>query len=115
MLCRLPAFAFFDQDGFTLNFDPPTSQLGLNGPVHSPAVSANYGFAFVFAGGIKTLGPADGYNFMTKPTAVVSLTWVRGNHTYKAGADGRWEGYPITNFSGTDGEPGFSAATGQPI
>jgi hypothetical protein len=32
-----------------------------------------------------------------KPTANTSITWVRGNHTYKAGGELIVEGYPATN------------------
>jgi hypothetical protein len=32
--------------------------------------------------------------YQTKPTANASLTWVKTNHTYKFGAEARFEGYP---------------------
>src|SRR5262249_40045560 len=36
-----------------------------------------------------------------KPTATTSLTWVHGNHTYKAGGDYTQEGYPVpSNWRG---------------
>ncbi|MBV9769354.1 MAG: TonB-dependent receptor, partial [Bryobacterales bacterium] len=43
-----------------------------------------------------------------KPTANTSLTWVRGNHTFKAGADLVLEGFPQQSSIRAYGEYGFS-------
>jgi hypothetical protein len=44
-----------------------------------------------------------------KPTANTSLTWVKGNHTIKAGGELMLEGLPITNYSRAGGILNFSA------
>jgi Carboxypeptidase regulatory-like domain len=43
-----------------------------------------------------------------KPTANTSITWVRGNHTFKAGADMVLEGFPQTSSIRAYGEYEFS-------
>ena len=45
-----------------------------------------------------------------KPTANTSLTWIRGNHTFKAGADYTQEGYPVPSQWRANGNFTFSAA-----
>jgi hypothetical protein len=45
-----------------------------------------------------------------KPTFNSSLTWVRGNHTYKAGATALFEGFPQQSSIRAFGYFGFSAA-----
>lgn len=50
-----------------------------------------------------------------KPTANASLTWVKGNHTFKYGADMVVEGFPQVNYTRANGQYGFSAnQTGDP-
>jgi hypothetical protein len=76
-------------------FDP-VAGLGLTGTYTDafPSVQAISGAQ----GGMANMGPgsiATLYN--TKPTANTSLTWVRGNHTYKAGGEMILEGYPADN------------------
>jgi hypothetical protein len=49
-------------------------------------------------GGMASMGPGSIANvYNTKPTANTSLTWVRANHTYKAGGEMILEGYPAFN------------------
>jgi Carboxypeptidase regulatory-like domain/TonB dependent receptor len=49
-------------------------------------------------GGGPTLGPGQAVKLnYTKPTATTSLTWVRNNHTYKAGAEVILNGYVAAN------------------
>ena len=103
-----------------------TTQLGLQGPfqpyafpniggLSSPqggvtngnALSGAYQLGSDFDGTEKTLEQ--------KSLASISLTWVKGNHTYKAGGELRVEGYPNYNIQGTNGQYTFSAAeTGLP-
>ena len=48
-------------------------------------------------GGMKDMGMnMQGEAKMVKPSANASMTWVRGNHIYKFGAELRIEGYPST-------------------
>src|SRR5207253_5868591 len=44
-------------------------------------------------------------------TANASLTWVRGNHTYKLGADMVIDGSPTRNISRANGIVSFAAQT----
>ncbi len=51
-----------------------------------------------------------------KPTANASLTWIKGNHTYKFGADMRIEGYAAGVYGTAKGDYWFNAAqTALPI
>ena len=62
-------------------------------------------------GGLKNIGAASGRNlWWAKPTANLSVTWVRNNHTYKTGAEMRIEAYPGTLYTGTNGIYLFNAA-----
>ena len=67
-------------------------------------------------GGIGNLGPnAQSISEMVKPTFNNSMTYVTGNHTYKAGSELRFEGYPVLSFQSAKGNYVFSAnQTGLP-
>ena len=67
-------------------------------------------------GGMVPMGPgSQTRSLMIKPTANTSLTWVRGNHTFKTGSELRIEGYPAEPFVPANGAYAFSAAeTGLP-
>ncbi len=61
-------------------------------------------------GGMANMGPgtvADITN--TKPTANTSLTWVHNNHTYKAGGEVIFVGYPAKNSTYANGWLDFSS------
>ncbi|HEY4361139.1 MAG TPA: TonB-dependent receptor [Bryobacteraceae bacterium] len=45
-----------------------------------------------------------------KPTANTSLTWIRGNHTFKAGGDYTQEGYPVPSLWRANGNFTFGSA-----
>ena len=45
-----------------------------------------------------------------KPTANTSLTWIRGNHTFKAGGDYTQEGYPVPSQWRANGNFTFNSA-----
>jgi len=92
-------------------------QLGLTGatvnrnfPTLTGLLSSN-GF-----GGMVPMGPnSQTRSLMIKPTGNASLTWVRGNHTYKTGTEIRIEGFPAQPFVPANGAYAFSAAeTGLP-
>ncbi|HEY7338631.1 MAG TPA: carboxypeptidase regulatory-like domain-containing protein [Bryobacteraceae bacterium] len=52
----------------------------------------------VAQGGMANMGPGSiAKLWNTKPTVNTSLTWVRSNHTYKAGGEMILEGYPAYN------------------
>jgi hypothetical protein len=69
------------------------------------------------AGGMVVMGSEAGTNQITQnPSFNTSLTWVRGNHTYKWGGEFRTEGYPPKVDGNTLGVYNFAAAeTGQPF
>ncbi|HTA44077.1 MAG TPA: TonB-dependent receptor [Bryobacteraceae bacterium] len=98
---------------------PPFDQstLGLKGyfannifPDLSGLVGAQggYGNAATLAGGVGSTFSATAYE--EKPTANTSLTWVRGNHTFKAGGDYTQEGYPVPSLWRANGNFTFNAA-----
>jgi hypothetical protein len=70
-------------------------------------------------GGMMGMGPgAGGAQSLTKqltPTYQSSLTWVKGNHTYKFGAELRTFGYPFLSLTDANGLFNFAAnQTAQP-
>lgn len=88
------------------------SSIGLTGyqannimPDISGIVGAQGGYN---AGAIGATFSATAYE--EKPTAQTSLTWVRGNHTYKAGGDYTQEGYPVPSDWRANGNFTFNAA-----
>ena len=92
-----------------------------NGNTGFPAIAglstAQGGFAVnnVSGGTGTTIGWTSGtYDWDTKPTASGSATWVKGNHTYKAGIEWHRDAWTWKPFSDA-GSYTFSAAeTGQP-
>src|SRR5262249_1905989 len=56
------------------------------------------------------LGPGfAAQNFDRKPTANVTFTWVKGNHSMKMGADLIVEGIQTINYTRANGQIGFNA------
>ncbi len=104
----------FNDDAPVLDFDPVT-QLGIPGPTTPRNFPTILGLTGTLGGG-PNMGPnGQTTSLMIKPTSVASLTWVRGNHTYKFGGEFRTEGYPNINHSRIDGQYTFSPAeTGLP-
>jgi hypothetical protein len=93
---------------------PPFSQasIGLKGyeasnimPDIGGIVGAQGGY---FGGAIGATFSATAYE--EKPTANTSTTWIRGNHTFKAGGDYAQEGYPVPSDWRANGNFTFSAA-----
>jgi hypothetical protein len=75
------------------------------------------GVACTQAGGMYNMGPVagQGHQFYEKPSANTSLTWVRGNHSYKVGAEMYFLAIPSIPYTGTNGVYNFSASeTNQP-
>jgi len=61
-----------------------------------------------FGGSLLSLGPGfAAQNFDRKPTANVTYTWVKGNHSIKMGADLIVEGIQTINDSRANGQLGF--------
>ncbi len=111
----------FTDDAVVTNFNPAQT-LGLNGiPVNRlfpfltglcPPGTSNGTVTSTCGGqgGMKTMGPTTNRHPLQyeKPTANISVTWVRGNHTYKAGGELRIESNSSTLFASTDGQFTFS-------
>jgi len=67
------------------------------------------GAATAATGGMNSIGPfVQGPSKERRPSGVANMTWVRGNHTYKAGAEWRQERYPATAYTGTTGQYTFA-------
>lgn len=102
----------------TLAYDAVT-QLGLVGSATTPS-----GFPQITGlstgtaqGGMSAvIGPTNaGTYYNDKPTSIGSLTWVRGNHTYKFGGEWHKDIWSDVNQGGSQGIYSFSAAeTGLP-
>jgi len=83
------------------------SFAGLNDALVGGGLALGSGF---FAPGAGSSSLAAGYEDRDiKPTANTSVTWVRGNHTYKIGADMVLEGFPQQSSLRAFGEYSFSA------
>jgi hypothetical protein len=86
------------------------NQDGFTGFPRIGGLSSSYG------GLSQSIGPTNNAYYRTdKPTGVVSATWVRDTHTFKAGAEFRKDIY--TNFAENSGFGAFnfsSNETGQP-
>ncbi len=89
--------------------------LGLTGatspgrglPLIATGVSAN-----TAEGGMGNLGPQyDQHFWERRPSFVTSATYVKGSHTFKAGAEIRQMKYPNFNFTYTAGEYTFGTTT----
>jgi hypothetical protein len=111
----------FTDDPVVTNFNPQEA-LGLTGipvnrlfPYISGLCPAGTSNGTVVAscggqGGMKVMGPTTNRHPLQyeKPTANTSVTWVRGNHTYKAGAELRIDANLSTLYASTNGQFGFS-------
>ena len=98
-------YTFVDQPNPVFN---PVTQLGLTGTYTNlfPDLSVGAGNQ----GGMSLgMGPGNAISLHNPvPTGNTSLTWVRGNHTYKAGGEVRFEGYIAYNQTYTNGWMTFS-------
>jgi hypothetical protein len=85
------------------NFGGLNDNAGQKGGVNFPVgVGVGNGFA------VKNLRDV-------KPTANASLTWVKGNHTYKFGGEAIVEGFPQINYTRANGQYNFGQnQTGDP-
>jgi hypothetical protein len=111
----------FKDDAPTKNFDV-FGVLGIKGATLGPNNGARFpvfqggagGVGILGAnstGGMNAMGPAAGQTRATevKPTFNASLMWVKSNHTFKFGVEGRAEGYPEYLYTGTSGTFTFNA------
>jgi len=96
-------------DSKTLGFK---GQFGLGFP-RITGLSNSFGGYNVIpggqVGGTGGLGPTNRNDYMMdKPTAVASVTYIRGNHSYKFGGDWRLDTFTNRNTGGVGGNYGFS-------
>ena len=105
--------------GQITNYDAKT-QLGLQGGLEYkwfPTITGLNATSGAGGGPVAGIGSEAGTNSITQsPSFNSSLTWVKGNHTYKYGAEFRTEGYPPKVDGNTLGVYNFAQAeTGQPF
>jgi hypothetical protein len=100
-----------------LNYDA-VKQLGLVGAAVTPSGFPQIsGLSAATNGGMaSTVGPTNAGTYHNdKPTTVGSVTWIRGNHSYRAGGEWQKDIWTSVSSGGTYGNYGFSAAqTAQP-
>src|SRR5712692_6999410 len=97
-------------------YDP--GQLGFKGQFAPgfPRITGTgsaYGGIVVYPGGqiggVPGIGPTNRNLYLQdKPTAVAGATYIRGNHTYKAGGDWRFDTFTNRNTNGVPGSYNFS-------
>jgi hypothetical protein len=70
-----------------------------------------------YGGLAPAIGPGNrGLYLQVKPTGVAQLTWVHGNHTYKAGAEWKIDTFTNVSYVGLSPAYGFSSSeTAQPL
>jgi hypothetical protein len=91
----------------TVNRFDPVANLGLRG-TYTDLFPSLQGLNSA-QGGVVNMGPGTNAQILnTKPTANASLTWVRNNHTIKAGGELIVEGYPTYNETYANGWIVFS-------
>jgi hypothetical protein len=106
-----------------LNYDAP-GQLGLKGGVPNNFTGSVTATGFPRLTGLNTnsygmglnMGPANANKYsIDKPTGLINVTYIRGNHSYKAGVDWRIEAYRDRNVRGSQGIYAFGPnETGMP-
>ena len=87
----------------------PVAGIGLTG-TYAKLFPSIQGLNQAQGGMSANMGPGAKVNLVnTKPTANASLTWVRNNHTIKAGGEMILEGYPAANETYANGWIVFNA------
>ncbi len=100
---------YFSDNVVNLDYDAE-KELGLKGATVKRMFPAFTNASNAY-GGVKNLGPSGNRNiWYQKPTFNQSLTWVKDNHTYKFGAEVRFEGVPTLLYTATNGVYSFNAA-----
>ena len=105
-----------DNEGNVSNYNAQT-QLGLNGgtthtffpPFTGLCTGGATTGSCIGQGGMQNFGSAAyALNITQVPSFNTSLTWVKGNHTYKFGGEFRMEGYPAHVKANTSGTYAFA-------
>jgi len=93
-----------------LNYDP-IAGLGLKGALFGKGFPGISGLSSPTGGGMGLNMGANGAPiWLNKPTAVLSASLVRSNHTYKAGGEWRIDALTQKNFTGEFGQYTFNLA-----
>ncbi|HYK59378.1 MAG TPA: carboxypeptidase-like regulatory domain-containing protein [Bryobacteraceae bacterium] len=81
------------QDGKTVNCLSLLQLQGCEGSYNFPTIIAGNVTSPINLGGMQQLGNAllHTATHTERPSANANMTWVRGNHTYKAGAEAWWQ------------------------
>ena len=98
-------------------------ELGLQGFELNRTFPTIMGMMSSTLGGMQNVGPAGGiqaHTFQERPTFNANLTWVRGKHTYKFGAEAYFQGtvnkpFAVVQLSATTTSPVNSGATALPL
>jgi Carboxypeptidase regulatory-like domain/TonB dependent receptor len=89
----------------------PVAGLGLKGALFGLGFPGISGLSSATGGGMTLgMGASGGPIILGKPTAVLSATLVRGNHTYKLGADVRIDALTQPSFTAEFGSYAFNSA-----
>ena len=99
---------YFTDDAPVLDYNPLAS-LGLKGATVN-RLFPNFTGLSNNQGGMKNMGPGSNRHplLYSKPTANVSLSWVKNNHTFKFGGELRLDSNISSLYSFTNGIYGFS-------
>jgi hypothetical protein len=99
------------------NFNP-LEDIGLAGARLNrmfPAIASSAIEGQIALGGMRAMGNSlQTVSPERRPSGTVNLTWIKNNHTFKYGADWRFDMLPNLNFGNTAGNMGgFLSGTGQ--
>jgi hypothetical protein len=91
-------------------------EIGLRGGTLNRQFSSFRGLNQAARGGVQNIGPGgQARNLFARPSINASVTYVKGNHTYKFGGEFRIEGTPTSNLTNVNGIFTFSGEqTGLP-
>src|SRR6185436_19462556 len=95
----------FDDHTAVTDYDA-FKEIGLKGATlnrNFPVLNVGCSFTTCnTTGGMDSLGPVFGQTVSgeRRPSSIMNLSWVKGNHTYKFGGEWRGERYPNTGYSG---------------
>ena len=105
----------FDDHTAKLDVDP-LKEIGLKGGTLNRQFPSFRMLTIAGRGGVNNIGPGgQARNLFARPSANLSFTWVKNNHTYKFGGDFRIEGTPTSTFTNVNGLFNFSGEqTGLP-
>lgn len=85
----------YTKSGKTVNCQSMLQLEGCEGTFNFPTIIAGDVTGPQNLGGMQQLGNAlaHTHTHVERPSANANVTWIRGNHTYKAGAEAWWQAY----------------------